>query len=341
MNLRLLMIFALSYPLLVSTAHAQLLTDPSYINAKSENQYAIYLGSSSTDYDLDKAGTGDINRSLVSATAARGFFNNLNLYASAAYGFDVEDGTGYELALGAKGNIDIKSIESMGFNWFTQLSVFSEELEENNDITVDNTLSELLLGIVAVKPIDQNFRIYAGLEVIASSIGEAVSKKEFLDDFKSDFERDARLGLKLGAIYKSFQFHMGLLDESSFLLGVSLPFQAVSFSLPDSVQSESNTETESKELPVAKPDVAKPVKPSQPKVIELDIYNDKPVPLSKREKLRLLQKALKREGYKPGVADGLMGKRTRNALRKFQKDNALKVTGKPSIETYKAMGIDE
>lgn len=46
-----------------------------------------------------------------------------------------------------------------------------------------------------------------------------------------------------------------------------------------------------------------------------------------------LQAALKKAGEDPGPADGVMGRKTRSALRAFQKKNGLKTTGRADKET--------
>lgn len=46
-----------------------------------------------------------------------------------------------------------------------------------------------------------------------------------------------------------------------------------------------------------------------------------------------LQEALKKAGEDPGPADGLMGRKTRAALRTFQKKNKIKVTGRADKPT--------
>lgn len=51
-----------------------------------------------------------------------------------------------------------------------------------------------------------------------------------------------------------------------------------------------------------------------------------------------LQKALNKAGFKL-KEDGLTGKRTKAALKKFQKQNGLKVTGKPDTPTLAKLGI--
>lgn len=49
------------------------------------------------------------------------------------------------------------------------------------------------------------------------------------------------------------------------------------------------------------------------------------------------QKTLKRLGYDPGIIDGKFGKKTEEAIKAFQKDNKLEVTGKLDEETKKSL----
>jgi len=56
------------------------------------------------------------------------------------------------------------------------------------------------------------------------------------------------------------------------------------------------------------------------------------------EKVKAVQEALNKAGAQLN-ADGKMGKTTRKALKKYQKENGLKVTGKPDAETLAKMGI--
>ncbi len=50
--------------------------------------------------------------------------------------------------------------------------------------------------------------------------------------------------------------------------------------------------------------------------------------LGSRDTIRFVQTSLLNLGYDPGSADGAMGKRTAAAIRKYEKDNGLRVTGK-------------
>jgi hypothetical protein len=52
--------------------------------------------------------------------------------------------------------------------------------------------------------------------------------------------------------------------------------------------------------------------------------------LDSRDTIRFVQKSLQRLGYNTGGADGAVGKRTAAAIRKYEKDNGMRVTGKVS-----------
>lgn len=49
--------------------------------------------------------------------------------------------------------------------------------------------------------------------------------------------------------------------------------------------------------------------------------------------MRGVQRELKRAGYDPGIQDGMIGPATRDALRRFQEDQGLPVTGEPDVPT--------
>lgn len=53
-----------------------------------------------------------------------------------------------------------------------------------------------------------------------------------------------------------------------------------------------------------------------------------------------IQARLKNLGYQPGAIDGRLGPRTRAALRRYQAENDLEVTGEPDADTTKAL-LDE
>jgi len=55
--------------------------------------------------------------------------------------------------------------------------------------------------------------------------------------------------------------------------------------------------------------------------------------------VRNVQKVLNSCGYKCGTADGILGKKTKQALKKYQKANGLKANGVIGKSTVKAMGL--
>ena len=59
-----------------------------------------------------------------------------------------------------------------------------------------------------------------------------------------------------------------------------------------------------------------------------------------RDEVKKVQEALKSKGEDPGTVDGVMGKKTKQALRNFQKTNGLKVTGAMDQETADKLGVE-
>jgi len=53
--------------------------------------------------------------------------------------------------------------------------------------------------------------------------------------------------------------------------------------------------------------------------------------------VKKLQQGLQKLGYDPGPVDGMLGSKTRAALRTFQQDNGLKIDGKPGKATVPKM----
>lgn len=58
-----------------------------------------------------------------------------------------------------------------------------------------------------------------------------------------------------------------------------------------------------------------------------------------RDRLRVVQRLLNEQGYDPGRADGYMGRKTMEALKRFQANNGLPRTGKIDEATLTAMGF--
>ena len=324
--------------LLSAGVQAQLLNNPAVLPDQGEWAYGLWLGTSTTDYELERSGeTGDINRSSLAGSVEYGAHDKISVFGSAGYVFDAEDGNGHQFQLGAKGPLSFIRVDGMNFNWYSALSVHNESLgglDDGSVDDVDNVLSEWLIGAVAVKPVTDNLRLYGGLELVPYSLGEATFSSEFLDEYKTDFERDPIVGLRAGVLWNDIEFHVDLVHETSFLAGVRLPLGGYDYQLP---QMPERAQQPSQTAPAP----AAPAE-SAPREITFDPYanesSEKPT-LGPRETLRLVQQKLNFRGYQAGPADGLMGKRTRAALIAFQKDRNLPQTGQADEATLNALGM--
>ncbi len=61
---------------------------------------------------------------------------------------------------------------------------------------------------------------------------------------------------------------------------------------------------------------------------------------SKKKTVKAVQEALNELGYDCGIADGIYGKKTKAALKEFQKNNDLTVDGIIGKQVKKALNID-
>ena len=59
-----------------------------------------------------------------------------------------------------------------------------------------------------------------------------------------------------------------------------------------------------------------------------------------RERVRRMQERLEAAGFDPGPADGVMGGRTRAALRSFQEARGLDPNGEPNQATLTELGVE-
>lgn len=59
-----------------------------------------------------------------------------------------------------------------------------------------------------------------------------------------------------------------------------------------------------------------------------------------RSDVRKIQEALRDKGNDPGVIDGIMGPKTREALKSFQTANSLPASGRIDAETAKRLGLE-
>jgi peptidoglycan hydrolase-like protein with peptidoglycan-binding domain len=71
---------------------------------------------------------------------------------------------------------------------------------------------------------------------------------------------------------------------------------------------------------------------------ERDQVSEGIVKLTKSD-IKNVQTALKNAGYKPGKIDGIYGRETRAAVKKFQKDRHLRADGNPTPRTLGALRV--
>jgi peptidoglycan hydrolase-like protein with peptidoglycan-binding domain len=93
---------------------------------------------------------------------------------------------------------------------------------------------------------------------------------------------------------------------------------------------------EEMKAPAAKPEMKTPMKAE--KKPAMAAHKKMAKKMMKSDKIMAVQKALNGAGFKL-KEDGMMGKHTRQALMKYQKDNMLKATGKADMETLTKLGI--
>ncbi|MGH7313971.1 MAG: peptidoglycan-binding domain-containing protein [Candidatus Rokuibacteriota bacterium] len=58
-----------------------------------------------------------------------------------------------------------------------------------------------------------------------------------------------------------------------------------------------------------------------------------------REQVKAAQEALKQKGFDPGPADGMMGPKTRDALKDYQEAEKINQTGRLDAETMAKLGV--
>ena len=85
--------------------------------------------------------------------------------------------------------------------------------------------------------------------------------------------------------------------------------------------------------PASAPDVVSEptAEPERPAAFGSSVTTPQPVRSTDPTLVRLIQTRLSAQGYAPGPIDGIMGERTANAIREFQRAKGLQVDGQPSM----------
>ncbi len=83
-------------------------------------------------------------------------------------------------------------------------------------------------------------------------------------------------------------------------------------------------------------DIARPTPSSTEAMPQEQVMSSAPEPESVT-RIKDIQLALKNAGFDPGPVDGVMGRKTKRAVREFQGANGLKVDGKVGPKTWAAL----
>ncbi|MEW5912277.1 MAG: peptidoglycan-binding domain-containing protein [Thermodesulfobacteriota bacterium] len=119
------------------------------------------------------------------------------------------------------------------------------------------------------------------------------------------------------------------------LVGVSLALAPVAFAAGEAKPA---APAATAPAPAKAPEKAAPAKAAPAKKPVAKKVMAKKAMAKPNAKVKAAQEALNKAGAKL-KADGLMGKQTRAAVKKFQKGKGLKVTGKLDAATLKALGL--
>lgn len=215
-----------------TTAHAELLVDPTASTESGEISGGVSLIISSVAYELDGSSSkSDVDRKILSAYGALNVQDEIDVFGALGYTFEAEaddvngDDTGFMLAGGVRGTLPIEG--DFKVQGYAQLLYFDEDYGNlNNTASVSGSGIELSVGAVAVKELDA-LNIYGGIELIPYNDVEFDFSNPTNRTIGAD--RDDIFGIRLGANYQlDDQFllrgEVALLSETTFTLGVSMPF---------------------------------------------------------------------------------------------------------------------
>lgn len=87
------------------------------------------------------------------------------------------------------------------------------------------------------------------------------------------------------------------------------------------------------------PSRSQPVDPGRQFTVTPSVADINPADVKLMELIKRVQMGLYIKGYAPGAVDGIMGEKTRIALRQFQKDHGLTPDGLMGTETLNALGV--
>lgn len=337
-------------------ATAELYVHPSTTESKAE--FSLYYGRPKVGYVLHEDGISvdfDIERSLVSGAVTKPISQQISIFGFGGFlleskakfnigslSFSTSGGNGFVLGGGAITRLSLDAFMSRPISVYTQFSYYSEDYgtdkEQDGRVLLESSSTgtgyEVALGAVATIPLSQGLDIWGGVEITPlanwdntdterESVG-GTNIAEYEDT--TSFDRDGIFTIRLGADYGPFTAYFSLISETTFMIGYRMRWGGKApYRKTASSPSPRPITSHQPSPPVAQP-AAPAVSPSPTP------FNANPV--------RSAQRALTAFGYDPGPADGIMGAKTRRALRLFQQDQGLPVTGRLDKATSDALGIN-
>lgn len=201
-----------------SSANAELMVNPVSKSKTGAWEGSGHFGLSSVEYERSGI-SGDIDRTFLGATFAYGMNKSIDIYGTLSYTLEAEvensstDGSGYILGGGVRGQIP--NDMGVALHSYAQLLL----IDEDYGGSVDGEETYLMLGVVAAKALDNNIKLYGGLEL--NLIGD-------LEFGSVDADRDDFLGLRLGANFNLGQYllnvNTALMHETGLFISVSKGF---------------------------------------------------------------------------------------------------------------------
>ncbi len=236
-----------------ATASAELLIDPVGKSEVGKGEIGAFFGNSTVKYSITdiitrEEATPDVKRQYVSAYYAYGLSENLNLFVTGGFimkaKIDDDDGatsgdSGFVFGGGARGNIDLDLAPGVDVSWYAQFLIINEDYGKFKDYSetwsFEGSIKEFSIGAVLAKTLKEGITIYGGPEFVFYKDGDldwSVTYEGFGADLAKkgteSFERDKSFGLRLGGKKEisgmTFSVNAALMNESSFSIGVNMPF---------------------------------------------------------------------------------------------------------------------
>lgn len=207
---------------------------------------SAFFNSSEIDYESDDDDRDfEVERKIIGLSLSKGISNKLDIFGTFGYLFDgayhgdddhvdLELDDGYSLSAGAR-YIALQSGKLSG-HLYGQFDYIMEEKYTGRHHGINHTLDidgyEITLGGALKYEIDNNFSTYAGVSFIPimDLSGHMKRKLGHLSDSETkDFERDDKLGFKIGGDYRfnnqlSARGEVNFGTENSYVLSVGAKF---------------------------------------------------------------------------------------------------------------------